>query len=212
MCCGSASVSPTRQPSAHHPEQLPRRRLPAPSWAAHPGLLRTHPACGRSWREATGPQNHPASGRPHWPQCGTYTGHRGCPTWGNSSTGSLFPIPDLSPCYFGDVFHGVPGRLSAPVLHCDGYRRPQHCLLSFLPPVQAKSRRGWAWITAGWAPVQPWPPPVLVCSGKEAGTHRELRKTAQRAHEPRHPPEPQYVEAAPALTVFQALVHALGKR
>lgn len=173
MCCGSASVSPTRQPSAHHPEQLPWRRLPAPSWAAHPGLLRTHPACGRSWRESNRTSESPcirasplvaeATG------CGTYTGHRGCPTWGNSSTGSLFPIPDLSPCYFGDVFHGVPGRLSAPVLHCDGYRRPQHGLLSFLPPVQAKSGRGRAWTTAGWAPVQPWPPPVLGVRGRRQG-------------------------------------------
>ena len=57
MCCGSASAPPTRQPSAHPPELLPRRRPTEellarsqqnckgiPTWGVH--TLRGHPAWG----------------------------------------------------------------------------------------------------------------------------------------------------------------------
>lgn len=170
MCCGSASVPPTRQPSAHRPGQLPRRRLPAPSWAARSILgCPSHPPqkpalallelLAGSQRDLKGspalgcphkPESHPAWGvhtdRRGYSGEGIYTDLRGGPMWGNSSTllqATSFPSQILGLAFSRMSSMGSPDWVSVPVPPHDTYQRPWHCLFHrFCPQSNPRTTAG----------------------------------------------------------------------
>lgn len=179
MCCGSASVPPTRQPLAHPLEQLPWRCLPASSWAAYAAC--SEPPCPRwsSWQEAkgtpeavlqwgvyTGCRGHSGSGYLHW---------RGCPVWRSCSTlfpwAVLFPSQILDLAFSGTLSVGSLDWLSCPAWtlqqlpvgpppHYNTYQRPRHCLFHCLylhsnPRATAGMGQGWLGYSRSPGPHRP---------------------------------------------------------